>query len=117
MIHKAEFEPRITQMRVRIAALETQIAQATSEMTRQQELRLIIGRLKDFATQVKTGLEQLDWQQRRDIIRTLVKRVEIDKDQVNVVFRVEPLSPVPDSDKDCLQHCTGREGTALSDTF
>ena len=113
VIHKAEFEPRITQMRVRITALETQIAQATSEMTRQQELRLIIGRLEDFATQVKTGLEQLDWQQRRDIIRTLVKRVEIDKDQVNVVFRVEPHSPVPDSDKDCLQHCTGRDNRPL----
>lgn len=110
IIHKAEFEPRITQMRARITALETQIAQATSEMTYQQELWLIIGRLEDFAAQVKTGLEQLDWQQRRDIIRTLVKRVEIDKDHVNVVFRVEPHSPLPDSDKDCLQHCTGREG-------
>jgi site-specific DNA recombinase len=109
VIHKAEFEPRITQLRVRITALETQIAQATSEMTRQQELRLIIGRLEDFATQVKAGLEQLDWQQRRDMLRTLVKRVEIDMDQVNVVFKVEPLSPVPDSDKDCLQHCTGRD--------
>ena len=113
VIHKAEFEPRLTQLRVRITALETQIAQATSEMTRQQELRLIISRLEDFATQVKTGLEQLDWQQRRDIIRTLVKRVEIDKDQVNVVFRVEPHSPAPDSDKDCLQHCTGRDDPAL----
>jgi site-specific DNA recombinase len=107
-IDKTEFEPRITHMRTRIAALETQIAQATAEMTRQQELRLIIGRLEDFATQVKAGLEQMDWQNQREIIRTLVKRVEIDQDQVNVVFRVEPHSPVPDPGKDCLQHCTGR---------
>jgi site-specific DNA recombinase len=107
-IDKTEFEPRITQMRTRIAALETQIAQATAEMTRQQELRLIIGRLEDFATQVKAGLDQMDWQNRREIIRTLVKRVEIDQDQVNVVFRVEPQSLVPDPSKDCLQHCTGR---------
>jgi site-specific DNA recombinase len=108
-IDKTEFEPRVTQMRTRIAALETQIAQATTEMTRQQELRLIIGRLEDFATQVKAGLEQMDWQNRREIIRTLVKRVEIDQDQVNVVFRVEPHSPLPDPGKDCLQHCTGRD--------
>jgi site-specific DNA recombinase len=108
-IDKTEFEPRITHMRTRIAALETQIAQATAEMTRQQELRLIIGRLEDFATQVKAGLEQMDWQNQREIIRTLVKRVEIDQDQVHVVFRVEPHSPVPDPGKDCLQHCTGRE--------
>lgn len=108
-IEKSEFEPRIQQMRARITASETQIAQATAEMTRQQELRLIINRLEDFATQVKAGLEQLDWQQQREIIRTLVKRVEIDQDQVNVVFRVEPLSPFPNPDKDCLQHCTGRD--------
>lgn len=72
-------------------------------MMRQQELRLIISRLEDFATQVKMGLEQLDWQKRREIIRTLVKRVEIDQDQVNVVFRVEPHSPIPDPDKDCVR--------------
>jgi site-specific DNA recombinase len=112
-IAKTEFEPRITQMRTRIAALETQIAQATAEMTRQQELRLIISRLEDFATQVKAGLEQMDWQDRREIIRTLVKRVEIDQNQVNVVFRVEPHSPLPDPGKDCLQHCTGRVLTII----
>jgi site-specific DNA recombinase len=112
-IDKTEFEPRITQMRTRIAALETQIAQASAEMTCQQELRLIIGRLEDFATQVKAGLEQMDWQNQREIIRTLVKRVEIDQDQVNVVFRVEPHSPLSGSSKDCLQHCTGRGWGAL----
>jgi site-specific DNA recombinase len=112
-IDKTEFEPRMTQMRTRIAALETKIAQATAEMTRQQELRLIIGRLEDFATQVKAGLEQMDWQSRREIIRTLVKRVEINQDQVNVVFRVEPHSPLPDPGKDCLQHCTGRGHSTL----
>jgi site-specific DNA recombinase len=108
LIDKSEFEPRITQMRTRIATLEAQIAQATSEMTRQQELRLIISRLEDFATQVKAGLEQMNWQNQREIIRTLVKRVEIDQDQVNVVFRVEPHSLGSDLGKDCLQHCTGR---------
>jgi site-specific DNA recombinase len=113
LIEKAEFEPRITQLRARITALEAQIAQATAEMSHQQDLRLIISRLENFAVQVKAGLEQLDWQQRREIIRTLVKRVEIDQDQVNVVFRVEPHSPVPDPDKDCLQHCTGRDHSAL----
>jgi site-specific DNA recombinase len=109
LIDKSEFEPRITQMRTRITTVETQITQATAEMTRQQELRLIISRLEDFATQVKAGLEQMDWHNRREIIRTLVKRVEIDQDQVNVVFRVEPHSLVPDLGKDCLQHCTGRD--------
>jgi site-specific DNA recombinase len=107
-IDKAEFEPRITQIRARITTLEAQLKQASEEIALQRDLRLIIGRLEDFATQVKTGLNQVDWQTQREIIRTLVKRVEIDQDQVNVVFKVEPAPPTPDPSKDCLQHCTGR---------
>ncbi|HEY9653628.1 MAG TPA: recombinase family protein [Coleofasciculaceae cyanobacterium] len=111
LIEKTEFEPRITQLRERICNLETQLKQASEEIVLQRELRLIIGRLEDFASKVKTGLEQVDWQSQREIIRTLVKRVEIDQDQVNVVFKVEPSPPTPDPSKDCLQHCTGREGS------
>lgn len=109
LIDKAEFEPRMTQIRARIATLEAQLKQASAEMTLQRDLRLVIGRLEDFATKVKTGLKQVDWQTQREIIRTLVKRVEIDHDQVNIVFRVEPGPPTPDPSKDCLQHCTGRD--------
>jgi len=43
------------------------------------------------------------------VIRTLVKRVEIDHHQVNVVFKVDPFPPSSDPSKDCLQHCTGRD--------
>jgi site-specific DNA recombinase len=50
---------------------------------------LIIGRLEEFAAKVSAGLEGLDWAGRRELIRTLVKRVEIDQERVNVVFRVE----------------------------
>ena len=109
LIDKTEFEPRITQLRERIRALDTQVKQASEEIELQRELRLIIGRLEDFATKVKTGLEQVDWQTQREMIRTLVKRVEIDQDQVNVVFKVEPTPPTADHGKDCLQHCTGRD--------
>jgi site-specific DNA recombinase len=38
-------------------------------------------------------LQQADWQARREIIRTLVKRVEMDEHQVRVVFRLSPSVP------------------------
>jgi len=47
------------------------------------------------------------------VIRTLVKRVEIDHHQVNVVFKVDPFPPSSDPSKDCLQHCTGRGDATL----
>jgi hypothetical protein len=69
-----------------VAALRQRIA----EEARQRELRLVITRLEDFAQRVTAGLQQADWTRRRDVIRTLVKRVDIGPDAVKVVFRVEP---------------------------
>ena len=54
---------------------------------------------------------------RREIIRALVKRVEIDKEQVRVVFRVNPPPSTPqapsEKDSQSLQHCRGRDYSAL----
>jgi site-specific DNA recombinase len=36
------------------------------------------------------GLQQADFSTRREIIRTLVKRVEVDEQHIRVVFRVGP---------------------------
>ena len=81
----------------------------------QRELRLLIGRLEDFAAQVEESLETADWLTRRELIRTLVSRVEIDHTQVNVVFRVppDPFVASPDSlDRGVLQHCRRRDQPA-----
>jgi hypothetical protein len=56
----------------------------------QGELRLIIGRLEDCATTLHDGLEAADWASKRDRIRALVKRVEVARNEVNVVFRLDP---------------------------
>ena len=88
-IDKGEFEPRIRRFKERLAVLESQAEQRRDERQRHAELKLIIGRLEEFAARVSAGLEELDWSGRRELIRTLVKRVEIDQEHVNVVFRVE----------------------------
>lgn len=89
-LEKEEFEPRIARLRQRLTALDEQGRQLADAATRQRELRLLIGRLADFTAQVEVGLGAADWLTRREIIRTLVSRVEIDHTQVNVVFRVPP---------------------------
>jgi site-specific DNA recombinase len=48
----------------------------------------VIGRLEDFAAQVSAGLDTADWSTRREIIRTLISRVEVHREEVNVVFRL-----------------------------
>jgi site-specific DNA recombinase len=110
-IDKTEFDPRITRMRERIRQLEAQIQQIQDQKSLEQELQMIIGQLETFATKVSEGLHTADWFTRREMIRTLVKRVEIDQEQVHVVFRVGPNTPSSPSDTrtQSLQHCRGRD--------
>lgn len=82
------------------------------------DLRLIIGRLEEFASLVTNGLDQAPWYTQREIIRTLVKRVEVDTEQVNVVFRVGEVPGVPKSEPDILpdsgrRYITPKERTSL----
>jgi site-specific DNA recombinase len=110
LIDKQEFEPRVTRMRERMQHLEEQAQCLKDETEVEGELRLILGRLETFVSHVKAGLEQADWQTRRDIIRTLVKRVEIDEQQIRVVFRLSPTLTPSSSDgaSHNWQHCGRR---------
>src|SRR5215510_2956574 len=91
--------PRLLRLRQRMARLEEQRQQLAEEATRHTELQLIIGRLEDFAATVRDGLEEADWASKRDLIRTLVKRVEVARDQVNIVFRIDPYPSDNDPEK------------------
>ncbi len=114
IIEKGEFEPRITRMRERLKQMEEQAQNLKDEASLQRELRLILGRLEDFVSKIQEGLHAVDWLTRREIIRALVKRVEIDQEHVHVIFRVNPLTPSSPSEKNMqsLQHCGGRVLTA-----
>jgi site-specific DNA recombinase len=90
-LEKSEFESRMDRLRERRHALERQQQEYDEAAVSKAELQLIIGRLEDFAAKVRLGLDEMDFSRQRELIRTLVKRVEIDREQVNVVFRVESI--------------------------
>jgi site-specific DNA recombinase len=113
LIDKGEFEPRITRVRQRLARLEEQRQQLADEAALHAELQLIIGRLEDFATKVHHGLGAADWASQRDLIRALVKRVEVARDDVNIVFRIDPYPGDADPEKKSLQLCRGSDDTPV----
>lgn len=109
LLSKAEFEPRLQSARERLQRLQ---AEAQSEARRQQqqkELRLVIGHLQSFAQQVRGKLATADWQTRRDILCALVKRVEVHKQQVRIVYRIDPGPPTSGGRPATLQHCWKRQ--------
>jgi len=91
LIEKGEFEPRVARLKERVMVLETEAKDLADKASSESDLRLIIG--------------HLDWETQRGIIRTLVKRVEIDHSQVNVVFRIGPGPLISGPDPTSLQHC------------
>ena len=91
LLDKKEFEPRIQQAKERLTKLQAEAEAQAAEEAQEHELRLVIGHLEEFAERVRAGLTESDWSMRREIVRTLVKRVEVDKEEVRVVYRVSLL--------------------------
>ncbi len=89
LIDKGEFEPRIGRLRQRIGVLEAQARELADAALLQSELHLVVDRLETFAVRVQDRLATADWATQRELIRALVKRVEIDHGQVTVVFRID----------------------------
>ena len=94
-------------LRERIGHIETQCQELAAEETLHSELRLIGGRLDDFAAQVGRHLDELEWDKKREIIRALIRRVEIGLEQVQVVFRMDSFPAESDPEKKSLQLCRG----------
>jgi site-specific DNA recombinase len=108
LIDKPEFEPRLAALRRRTARLEAE-AKAHQEADDQiRSLHLVIGKLDLFATMVRDRLTSADWATKRDIICTLVKRIEVADDVVRVVFRVDPGSSGTSETRRNLHHCLTR---------
>jgi site-specific DNA recombinase len=79
-----------------------------SEATQEAELRLVIGQLEEFAKRVSEEVKEPSWETRREVIRALVKKVEIDDQEVRIVYRVSPSPFERGPQHGFSQHCWGR---------
>jgi site-specific DNA recombinase len=113
LLDKSEFEPRISAARTRLAKLEGEQRQRIGEAAQEAELRLVIGQLEVFASRVSEGLQEPDWDTRREIVRALVKRVEVDEQEVRIVYRVSPSPFEGSPQQGRSQHCWGRDDPSL----
>lgn len=87
------FQPRIAGLKERITRVTTQRQVLVEAAEAERGLALVVGRVEDFAAKIHRRLDELDWQGTREIIRSLVRRIEIDGDAVEVVFRIPSSLP------------------------
>ncbi|CAI0840465.1 Uncharacterised protein [Serratia quinivorans] len=110
-------------MTLRLAEIERQQRGTEQAMENQRELLLLVNRVEDFAAAVRDRLDKDDFMMKREILRALVKRVEIYRDEIVVVFRVNPGNALilntasdPASAKS-MPDCLRGKNTALWHTF
>jgi site-specific DNA recombinase len=121
-IGQEEFEPRIKAMKCHLKNIEEQKQKILDQRHLKNELTLVMTRLEQFASAVKSKLEEADWSTKRDLIRTLVKRIEINQEDVNLVFRIKELASSNEgqpggSNQESLQHCCRRISTSAAPNF
>ena len=126
LIDKEDFDPKISQLKIIIQQLERQIEECKQHAVGLHELFLAISRLEDFAATVNDKVDSIDFHTKREIIRAWVKRVEIYKEEVIVVFRVEPESSLQRNNNgivgikaegSIMQDCNGRNRPSLRRTL
>jgi site-specific DNA recombinase len=118
IIDKTDFEPKMQQLKNRLEQIDQQIQESRRQGTVQSELFLVINRLEEFANAVTDTLGTIDLEAKRRIVLGLVKRVEIHKDEILVVFRVDPQPGLASGNSDdsvdgvkSMQHCKRRNFT------
>ncbi len=103
-----ELATRTERVRARIARAQGDLAEAHTNLSKSIELRALAGQLTTFAEQVRSGLDQLDWYGQRQLIRTLISRIEIDENGATIMYRIPGITRPPGMPD------PGAEDTALS---
>jgi site-specific DNA recombinase len=90
-LEREEFEPRIRTAKERLAKLELEAKAAVDRESQSQDLRTAIDQLQLFASRIQGGLQDADWGTRREILRSLIRKVEISDDAIRIEYKVGPL--------------------------
>ena len=104
-IDREEFESRLNHSKQRLHNLEEQIVTLSQTQDRDKNLQLMIGHVETFAKMVEGSLEKADFSTKREVIRALVKQIEIGDQDVKIVYKVDSLPFVQAPEKGVLQHC------------
>jgi site-specific DNA recombinase len=89
-VEREEFEPRIRAAKERLAKLEGEAKATAAREAEEHNLQAAVDRLQKFAERIRDELQDADWSTRREIMRALIKQVDVEKEAIRVVYKVCP---------------------------
>ena len=111
LLESAEFEPRMRGMKERLGQMTSELARIREQAEQEDQWKEVYKYAEEFAEEMKGRLENADWGKKREILRAVVKRVEVEKTQLRILYKV-PARPFVDGPKQGpLQDCCRRRIT------
>ena len=89
-IERADVEPRLARVRERLRREEEALATHERSASEDETLRLIVNDFSHFAQELSQRLADADFETKRTILRLLVKRIEVDEEEIRIVYKVTP---------------------------
>ena len=112
-LEKADFETRLNGLKERLQKLEAE-EEATGKVAWERaNLQVMIEHVEMFAERVQAGLQDADWQTRREIMRALIKQVMVGEEGIRIVYKVQPCPFESGPERGRSQHCWRRDNSAL----
>jgi site-specific DNA recombinase len=112
LLQRSEFEPRLQRARQQVAQWEAEAATVAQQQAEEDELQAVMDHLQEFANRMSARLQDTSWAARREIIRTLVKRVEVDTEGVHIIYKVNTRPFVDGPERGHFQDRSRREDCA-----
>ena len=88
VISREEFNPRIERARAQLKQREESLAQARVEDAEREALQESLQCLESFTSQIAGGLDNADWNTRREILRTAIDHVQVEPEHIRINYRI-----------------------------
>lgn len=115
LIDRDEFEPRMERARKRHAELSSKFESLVTQSRDQSATREALACIDSLSEAVCANLDQAPWNTRREILRTLIERVQIAPNQIRIIYRINfPLFVKKASNAKSSHFCWRSEMTTLT---
>jgi len=113
LIERPEFEQRIRPLRERYAREQEALESLRGTQSDEFVIESAGEALSSLAANISEHLDAADWSLRRDLLKLLIARIEVHRDEVRIVYKVPPNPFVPAPvNRGKLQHCLSRQAIA-----